>query len=280
MSVNVTSQSSFNANHSLYDRVRPEFDKAFVSKFIDSVGISKESKVLELAAGTGKFTKQLLSNGVSRDQLIIVEPSEGMLQSFESNIPGLETHLGSSYEIPLKDSSVDCVIVAQGFHWFSDSQSLEEISRVLKPNGKLGLIWNFDTIKNNKNNPQLDIKDADLQDMTTWQTIAFEAYKYDSNVPQYRHGNWSKVFESTDLFDKTKIDSQFRYSIYPFPKDQVYNYWLSRSYITSLPNDEKDKLHATVKSLLDEAPKSSFFDDHTVKQFLGCHFFVIEKKAN
>ena len=36
------------------------------------------------------------------------------------------------------------MIIAQGFHWFADLDSLKEIYRVLKPQGKLGLIWNFD----------------------------------------------------------------------------------------------------------------------------------------
>ena len=44
----------------------------------------------------------------------------------------------------MDDNSVDAVIIAQGFHWFSDLESLKEIYRILKPEGKLGLIWNFD----------------------------------------------------------------------------------------------------------------------------------------
>ena len=37
---------------------------------------------------------------------------------------------------------MDAVVCAQAFHWFSNTQSLAEIRRVLKPGGSLGLVWN------------------------------------------------------------------------------------------------------------------------------------------
>jgi ubiquinone/menaquinone biosynthesis C-methylase UbiE len=121
--VHSTSLNSFNANHTLYDKLRPEFDPKFVAKFFQSLSLTKGQAILELAAGTGKFTRELMNHGYA-DELIIVDPSEGMLESFKKNFPALESRIGSSYEIPLDDSSVDSVIVAQGFHWFSDEESL------------------------------------------------------------------------------------------------------------------------------------------------------------
>ena len=44
--------------------------------------------------------------------------------------------------IPLPDASVDAVVCAQSFHWFATREALAEIHRVLKPSGKLGLVWN------------------------------------------------------------------------------------------------------------------------------------------
>ena len=86
----------------------------------------------------------MVDNGWT-DNLAVLEPSKGMLETFNKNFPQIKNQiLGSSYKIPLQDNSIDAVIIAQGFHWFADLDSLKEIYRVLKPQGKLGLIWNFD----------------------------------------------------------------------------------------------------------------------------------------
>ena len=41
----------------------------------------------------------------------------------------------------LPDASVDVVIAAQSFHWFTNRAALEEIHRVLIPNGPFAVLW-------------------------------------------------------------------------------------------------------------------------------------------
>ena len=42
----------------------------------------------------------------------------------------------------MESSSVDSIVAAQSFHWFyKDQRALDEIHRVLKPHGMLGLLW-------------------------------------------------------------------------------------------------------------------------------------------
>ena len=44
--------------------------------------------------------------------------------------------------VGVKTSSVDSILAAQSFHWFyKDQKPLDEIHRVLKPLGMLGLLW-------------------------------------------------------------------------------------------------------------------------------------------
>jgi len=38
---------------------------------------------------------------------------------------------------------VDVVIAAQSFHWFTNRAALEEIHRVLTPNGSFGMVWSL-----------------------------------------------------------------------------------------------------------------------------------------
>lgn len=291
--VHPTSLNSFNSNHSLYDRVRPDFSLEFVTKFLKDLDLTKsngtfnnEKQILELAAGTGKFTKKLVGAGwTTFDQLKIVEPSSGMLDSFKKNFPNLDAKLGSSYEIPLEDNSIDAVIIAQGFHWFADKESLKEIRRVLKPAGKLGLIWNFDSTSNNtslkKSGVDLGITEEDLKHKEGWEQIALKAHSYERGVPQYRKGLWRDAFENQHFFDNGSASNQFQYQILPFARENVFDYWLSRSYITKLSDEEKASLKNEIESFIDNLPDYSFADKDKkfLTQFLGSEYFVISPTA-
>ena len=57
-------------------------------------------------------------------------------------VPEADAVLGSAESIPLVDASADVVTVAQAFHWFDQESALAEIARVLRPGGRLALVWN------------------------------------------------------------------------------------------------------------------------------------------
>ena len=92
--------------------------------------------VLDLAAGTGKITAQLLDLGM---EVYAVEP----LAEMRAVIPPAARALdGTAEAIPLGDESVDAVTVGQAFHWFDPPAALAEMRRVLRPGGSIGLFWN------------------------------------------------------------------------------------------------------------------------------------------
>lgn len=118
-----------------YHRYRPGFPtaaaRAIIPRPVDTV--------LDLGAGTGKFTAELL--GRAR-RVIAVDPSTAMLAVLRSILPRVDARLGEAERIPVEDSSVDVVTVAQAFHWFDREPACAEIRRVLGPGGILGLLWN------------------------------------------------------------------------------------------------------------------------------------------
>ena len=95
--------------------------------------------MLDLAAGTGKFTRLLVPSGA---ELVAVEPVAAMRDELVRPVPGVEALDGTAEDLPLGDGSVDAVVSAQAFHWFDAPPALAEVHRVLRAGGRLALVWN------------------------------------------------------------------------------------------------------------------------------------------
>jgi SAM-dependent methyltransferase len=122
-----------------YQKARPDYPNDAVSFLVESLGIDDDAHVLDLGAGTGIFTGQLIPYCV---KITAVEPTPGMRDVLNERLPTVRVLDGRDVEIPLEDSTVDCVVVAQAFHWFDAPVALEEIHRVLVDGGRLGVLWN------------------------------------------------------------------------------------------------------------------------------------------
>jgi SAM-dependent methyltransferase len=126
---------SFGRSAEAYERGRPGYAEAA----LDAVGLPPEAVVLDLAAGTGKLTRQLVPRFA---RVLAVEPLDEMRAVLERVVPGVEALAGRADEIPLPDGSVDAVFVAEAFHWFAKDEVLREIARVLRPGGTLAILFN------------------------------------------------------------------------------------------------------------------------------------------
>jgi ubiquinone/menaquinone biosynthesis C-methylase UbiE len=118
-----------------YDRGRPGYPAAAAAWLTGDEPLT----VLELGAGTGKLTEQLVALG---HDVHATDPDEAMLAVLRTNLPDVRTSVGGAEEITAPDNAYDVVIAAQCFHWFDHDRALPEIRRVLKPRGRLSLVWN------------------------------------------------------------------------------------------------------------------------------------------
>jgi SAM-dependent methyltransferase len=126
---------SFDRAADEYERGRPGYAEAA----LDALGLPADSVVLDLAAGTGKLTRQLVPRFA---RVLAVEPLDRMRAQLERVVPGAEALVGTAESIPLEDDAVDAVFVAEAFHWFGTSAALDEIARVLRPGGTLAVLFN------------------------------------------------------------------------------------------------------------------------------------------
>jgi SAM-dependent methyltransferase len=127
------------ANGLRYHAGRPDYPPDAVRFLVEELGIDRDAHVIDLGAGTGIFTGQLIPFG---PRITAIEPTPGMRQVLEQRLPTVTVLDGRDVDIPLETGCADCVVVAQAFHWFDAPVALEEIHRVLVDGGGLGLVWN------------------------------------------------------------------------------------------------------------------------------------------
>jgi SAM-dependent methyltransferase len=126
---------SFAAAADAYERARPEYPADAVRWLAGEHPVD----VVDLGAGTGKLTRGLVALG---HRVTAVEPLPEMLEHLCRAVPDAIPLAGSAEAIPLPDESADVVVCAQAFHWFDHAAALPEIARVLRPGGRVALVWN------------------------------------------------------------------------------------------------------------------------------------------
>lgn len=140
--------ASFGAAARAYAEHRPDYPITAIEWALQVVPARQAGslRILDLGAGTGKLTAQLigLSRGGQPAEVVAVEPDPQMLAELRRRLPGTDARLGSAEQIPLPDARVDAVLVGQAAHWFDPDQALPEIARVLRSGGVLAGFWNGD----------------------------------------------------------------------------------------------------------------------------------------
>lgn len=137
--INEAASKGFTTGADAYVAARPGYPAALYELLSDRLGVGPDTRVCDLAAGTGKFTVGLVDLGA---QVVAVEPVAAMRDRLHDAVPGVEVLDGTAETIPLADSAMDVVTVAQAFHWFDPVAALAEIRRVLRPEGLLVVAWN------------------------------------------------------------------------------------------------------------------------------------------
>ena len=94
--------------------------------------------VLEIGAGTGLLTR-LLADRVAH--VTAVEPDERMRAVLSAHDARVDVQAGRAEELPADSSSVDVVIAQSAWHWVDEARAIPEVARVLRPGGRLSLVW-------------------------------------------------------------------------------------------------------------------------------------------
>lgn len=125
-----------------YVRYRPDYPQQIVVDLELNGLLGKNAIIADIGSGTGISTQLLLSHGYS---CIGVEPNKEMREAAEEflkHFDKFQSVNGNAEETGLDANSVDLVTASQAFHWFDRAASKIEFQRILRPGGKVALIWN------------------------------------------------------------------------------------------------------------------------------------------
>jgi ubiquinone/menaquinone biosynthesis C-methylase UbiE len=232
--VHDAARQGFQAGADAYERGRPGYPAAAIEFLQQTLNISSATTVVDLAAGTGKFTRQLADLGC---QIVAIEPVEGMRQKFQVLLPNIPILDGTAESMPLDAGSVDVVTVAQAFHWFQGEAAIAEIHRVLKPGGYLGILWN--------------VRDESVD----WVAQISEIITpYEGDAPRYRTGHWRTAFEQTNLF--TPLETQVFSYVHQYDLDAAIDRVASISFIAALDAQTQQTVLQQVRELLERHPQT------------------------
>lgn len=215
-----------------YERGRPGYPQDAVDHVVRVLAIGPERTVLDLGAGTGKLTRLLEPTGAT---IVAVEPVDAMRAELSRRSPSVRAIAGTAEAIPLEDASVEAAVVAQAFHWFDGERALPEIRRVLRPGGRLGLIWNS--------------RDESV-DWVARLTEVIDPHR--GGAPHFRTGGWRRPFERTPSFGPLhRWRTAHTHQMEP---EAVVDRVASISFIAALDDVRRDEVCDRVRELIRTHP--------------------------
>ncbi|MEH1924655.1 class I SAM-dependent methyltransferase [Nostoc sp.] len=147
--INSDPTADYNAAAASYDAYYSKYLGQGALGMLEKLPIKSGQHILDLACGTGFFTHRLAEKVGKHGKVVAVDLSPGMLQCNQenatsqgiSNINFVQSD-ALSFLSGLSDNSIDGIVCGWGICYMEHGKFLQEIERVVKPGGFIGLIEN------------------------------------------------------------------------------------------------------------------------------------------
>ena len=136
-------RATFDAVANSYDEVRPGYPEAVIEKIVSWAHLGEDSSLLEVGVGTGQITRPFAERGCRVTGLELGSNLAAFAQRNLSAFPNV-TILNTAFEDYQAHESFDLLLSAQAFHWIEPDFGLRKTAELLKPDGKIALVWQLD----------------------------------------------------------------------------------------------------------------------------------------
>jgi SAM-dependent methyltransferase len=121
-----------------YAASRPSYPLEAVDVLGEGLGNPSGLTVADLGAGTGISARLIASRG---PRVFAIEPNAGMREA-AAGVARIEWIDATAESTTLPDASVDVAAAFQAWHWFEHAAAVAEARRIVRPGGRLAVVYN------------------------------------------------------------------------------------------------------------------------------------------
>jgi len=123
-----------------YDEVRPSYPAALFDDLFASLELEPGVRVLEIGAGTGIATRELLRRGL---EVVALEPGRDLIEVARERSAGCDRveFVPTAFEEWSTDERFRAIVAAQSLHWVEPGH-LNRLPGMLRPEGAVAAMWN------------------------------------------------------------------------------------------------------------------------------------------
>jgi SAM-dependent methyltransferase len=233
MSIHEEARRGFGQGAAAYERGRPGYPEAAVRWLGERLALGSGRTVIDVGAGTGKLTRELVASGA---EVVAVEPVAAMRAVLEHVLASVRVVEGTAERLPVEDRSADAIAVAQAFHWFDVPRSLAEFHRALRPGGRFALIWNRRRLE---------------QPLHREISAIIEPYRRDT--PSHQQGEWRAPLAASRRFTAAgEMEVPYEQAL---DVEGVVDRVGSTSFIGALPDRDREDVLGRIRSLASGWPE-------------------------